>query len=415
MLLHTSKLSAYRVYLIFSGLLSLSTSTIFTVNLVYQIEIAKLNPLQLVLVGTTLEVVALLFQVPTGVLADVFSRRLAVIAGMAIFGLGFIIEGSFPRFDVIVVAQVFFGIGSTLADGAEQAWIAGEVGEDRIGHVFLRSTQVGLFGALAGAVLSVALASIRLNLPVILGGVIGLLISVFLLLYMPENHFQPVAREARSTWSSLGQTLRDGVRVVRVSTVLVTILLIGLLYGLYREGVDRLSTAHLLADFTIPSLGQFKPVVWFGIISVLSTLLTLAASEVVRRGVDTNNQRALIAIQFVVNVVGIACLLLFALAGNFALALVALLTFDAYRSVNDPLYTTWLTQNIDAKVRATVISMRGQVDAIGQTVGGPPVGYIGTVFSLRAALVVSSVILSPVLLLFAYAMRRAKKNSTRPI
>jgi MFS transporter, DHA3 family, tetracycline resistance protein len=87
-----------------------------------------------------------------------------------------------------------------------------------------------------------------------------------------------------------------------------------------------------------------------------------------------------------------------------------LLTFKVYRSVNEPLYTTWLTQNSDAKVRATVISMRGQVDAIGQIAGGPPVGYVGTMFSLRAALVTSSLMLSPVLLLFAYAARKVRKR-----
>jgi DHA3 family tetracycline resistance protein-like MFS transporter len=197
---------------------------------------------------------------------------------------------------------------------------------------------------------------------------------------------------------------------VRSSSLLVTILLIALLYGLYSEGVDRLSTPHLLADFMLPALGQFKPVVWFGIISALSTLLTMIASEVVRRRVDTNRQFTLIRIQFLVNVVGIASLLLFALAGNFFLALVALLTFKVYRSVNEPLYTTWLTCNSDAKVRATIISMRGQVDAIGQIAGGPPVGYVGTLFSLRAALVTSSLILSPVLLLFVYAARKVKKG-----
>jgi MFS transporter, DHA3 family, tetracycline resistance protein len=58
MLVHTSKLTAYIVYLIFSGVTSLSFSLIFTVNLVYQVEVARLNPLQLVLVGTMLEFVA---------------------------------------------------------------------------------------------------------------------------------------------------------------------------------------------------------------------------------------------------------------------------------------------------------------------------------------------------------------------
>ncbi len=162
MLLHKSKLSAYTVYLIFSGVTSLSGSLISTVNMVYQVETARLNPLQLVLVGTVLEFVAFVCQVPTGVLADIYSRRLAVILGTLLFGMAFVLEGSFPRFDVILVSQILFGIGATLSDGAEQAWITDEVGEMRIGHVFLRSTQVGLLAGLLGAIISVGLASIRI-------------------------------------------------------------------------------------------------------------------------------------------------------------------------------------------------------------------------------------------------------------
>lgn len=404
-----SKFSAYSVYLTFSGLSSLASGMIVTVNMVYQVEAARLNPLQLVLVGTTLEVVAFLFQVPTGILADVYSRRLAVIVGIVLVGLAFILEGSFPRFDVILAVQVLFGIGAVMMDGAEQAWITGEIGDGRAGHVFLRSTQAGLLGGLVGAVISVSLASFRLNLPIVLGGVLSLLIGVYLALCMPEHHFRPASQDERPSWKDFSSTFKNGVRVVRTSSVLMAILLVALFFGLYSEGVDRLSTAHLLADFHIPALWNFQPVVWFGVISVATTLLTLASSEVVRRCVDTTHQRALIRAMCIANVAGIVGLLMFALAGNFFLALAALLFFNVYRSVNNPLFNTWLALNTDPTVRATVFSMSGQVDAIGQIAGGPPVGYIGSLFSLRAALVASSIILSPVLLLFAFAWRKGKQ------
>ena len=129
MLQNKRRLDATLVYLIFSGVGALSFASITTVNLVYQVEVAKLSPLQLVLVGTALEVVCFLCQVPTGVLADVYSRRLSVIVGIFILGVGFILEGSIPLFATIVVGQALFGIGATFMDGAEQAWITDEVGE----------------------------------------------------------------------------------------------------------------------------------------------------------------------------------------------------------------------------------------------------------------------------------------------
>ncbi len=410
MLVHRSRLTAYTVYLIYSGLSLLSSSTIFVINLIYQIEVAHLNPLQLVLVGTALELVAFIAQVPTGIFADVYSRRLSVIIGTFLFGMAFILEGSFPHFAVILAAQILFGVGASLTDGAEQAWIAGEVGDERVGQTFLRATQVGLVLSLLGAVLGVSLGSIRLSLPVITGGAISIVAAVFMLMFMPETNFHPATREERQSWRAMGNTIRDGVRVVRGRSILIIILLIGLFFGLYSEGFDRLWRAHMLANFTLPVLWQFKPVVWFGIISVVGTLLTLVASEVVRRRVDTNNQPRVMRLLLIINAVAVVGLLVFALAGNFYLALAALLTFNVVRSVTGPVYMAWLTQNIDAKVRATVISMSGLVDAFGQIAGGPPVGYIGSVFSIRAALVVSNIILSPVVLLFACSSRKIKRQ-----
>ncbi len=402
--------SASTVYLIYSGASSFFFALIVTVNLVYQLEIAKLNPLQLVLVGTALETVCFLCQVPTGVLADVYSRRLAIIFGTLITGIGFVVEGSIPLFATIVLGQALFGIGSSLADGAEQAWIADEVGEERVGRIFLLSSQIGLLGGLVGALVSVGLASIRLNLPVILGGICTVILAVFLVFFMPENGFQPTPRSERQSWQQMGTTFRNGMRAVRGRPVLITILLIALFYGLYSEGFDRLSAAHFLTNFTFPVLWSFKPVVWFGLFSVVGTLLSLVATEIVRRYINLNNQRMVMRVLFGINALGVVSILVFALAGNFFLAVAAYLSFGVFRRVNEPIFTTWLTQNIDAKVRATVISMRGQVDAFGQILGGPPVGAIGNIFSLRAALVSVSIILSPVLLLLAYAFRKAKPH-----
>jgi hypothetical protein len=52
-----------------------------------------------------------------------------------------------------------------------------------------------------------------------------------------------------------------------------------------------------------------------------------------------------------------------------------------------------------------VLSMSGQLDSLGQVVGGPVVGAIATM-SLRAALVVTGVSLAPALALYVRAARQ---------
>ena len=49
----------------------------------------KLDAFQLVLVGTVQETSCFLFEMPTGVVADLYSRRRSVLIGMFLYGLGF--------------------------------------------------------------------------------------------------------------------------------------------------------------------------------------------------------------------------------------------------------------------------------------------------------------------------------------
>ena len=410
MLANTRRLSAYSVYLTLSFAYGLAVTTIFTVNLLYQFEVAHLNPLQMVLVGTVLEAVCFLCQVPTGVLADLYSRRLSIIVGIVLIGICFVIEGLLPHFWAIAAAMVFYGVGATFMSGAEEAWVADELGEERAGRAFLRGAQISQVGNILGAFLSVALASVRLNLPVVVGGILVILLGIFLIFVMPEHNFRPASKEERQSWRGFANTFQSGLRAAWTSPMLLLILGIGLFYGLSSEGFDRLTLPHLQSDFHIPALGPFPPVVWFGLISVVGDLLLIGATELVSRRLDTNNQRKLIRVLVALNVLGMLGLLVLAFTGNFFIAIAAVWCVGIFRGVKGPIINTWLTQNSEARVRATLISLDGQMDALGQIGGGPPVGYLGTVFSLRVALAAVSVILAPVLLLYAAALRRMRSE-----
>ncbi len=78
------------VYLLFSGATALFSTLVFTLNLVYQATVVGLSPFQLVLVGTVLEATCFLFEVPTGIVADLYSRRLSIIIGFVLIGTGFL-------------------------------------------------------------------------------------------------------------------------------------------------------------------------------------------------------------------------------------------------------------------------------------------------------------------------------------
>jgi MFS transporter, DHA3 family, tetracycline resistance protein len=64
------RLPATTVYYVGELWLSLAFAVAFTVSAVYFVQEVGMNPLELVLVGTAMEVTIFVFEVPTGVVAD---------------------------------------------------------------------------------------------------------------------------------------------------------------------------------------------------------------------------------------------------------------------------------------------------------------------------------------------------------
>ncbi len=397
------RLDPTRIFLILRGGSAFFHTLIFTVNLVYQAETVGLSPLQLS---------AFLFEAPTGILADVYSRRLSVIIGVALMGIGFVIEGSFPFFAAVLLNQVLWGLGYTFTSGATEAWLADEIGEEAAGPVFLRGSQIGQIASLLAIPLSVALATVAIQLPIVLGGLLFLGLALFLWLAMPETGFTPTPDDERTSWRQMVETAQAGVQMVRSRPLLRVILSVSLVVGLYSEGYDRLWTPHLLDNFTFPILFGLQPIVWFGVIRAGSSLFSIAATEIARRKRITESGGRLVGLMLLLDGAMVLALLALAWAGNFWVALIALWVFSTARSSLEPLDSAWIVRHTAGSARATAISFSSQLNAIGQVVGGPAVGWIGTVLSLPAALTASALLMSPILPLLARGRRMEKKQES---
>ena len=184
--------------------------------------------------------------------------------------------------------------------------------------------------------------------------------------------------------------------------VVKSLIIVSLVVGLASEAFDRLNTASIIDRFTFPTVfGYTGPVVWFGVAGVIGTLLGLAATH----ALDRLNPAALAsgiparllaggAVLQVLAVIG------FALSGNLWVAFAMLWLRSVVGSVMGPVEAAWLNRNLDSSSRATVISMTGQANAIGQVAGGPILGWVGSAISIRAALLASAVVLSPTIALY---------------
>jgi DHA3 family tetracycline resistance protein-like MFS transporter len=397
------KVDATKVYLFIEFTASAFFSMMFVSMSLYEATVAGLLPYQLILVGTTLEISAFLFEIPTGVVADVYSRRLSIIIGYLFMGLGFLIEGLFPFFMPILIAQVVWGLGYTFTSGATQAWISDEVGEEKANKLFMRATQVGLVASLLGMGLAMWVGANNIALPIQLGAVGVILIGLVLIFIMPETGFHPTPKEDRNNWQHMWHTFNQGLNAVKARPRLISILGVGLFYGLYSEGFDRLWVKHLLDTFEIPVIFGNNQIAFFAVLRIAASILTIFAIRFVEKRVDSGNAHAIGRAMLIVTGAIAVAMIGFAVSPLLPLALILYLVIDVLRDVRGPLNSAWVNQKLDSNVRATVHSMTGQVDAFGQIAGGPSVAVVARFSSVITAIATSGFLLLPAMFLVGRA------------
>ncbi len=403
------RLPATTVYYGMELLLSMPT---FVVVAVYLVNDLQLSALQLVLMGTAMEATVFLCEVPTGVVADTYGRRLSLIIGFLGTGTAWLLVGVVSSAWLIVGLWAFWGLAYTFTSGAYQAWITDEVGVDKVGPVFLRGARFSYVGAIFGLVALVALSTQSLRAAVIAGGAIEIVTAVGLIFLMPETGFRrrPVA-ERKGPLTELRTTARTAARFVRAAPLLLLIIGIAVFEGASSEAFDRLKEAHLIRNVGFPSIGHFDQVVWLGALSAVAMLFGFFVVGALQKGFEHAGTQRLAKLLFAFTALLAGSQLLFALTGSPVLAIGAVLAVLIARQVMWPLWMTWVNQQVtDSSVRATVLSMTGQGDAIGQAAVGPVLGVIASAYGISSGLAVGALLLLPALGLYARALRHGGRE-----
>jgi MFS transporter, DHA3 family, tetracycline resistance protein len=434
MRLGSHPIRAYPLYLILqcgtSFLLGISYATIT----VYWVVSGRLNPLELLLLGTALELSYFVLQLPTGVLADLVSRRLCTLAGLFIVGLALIIESLSPAFINLIAGQVVVGLGAALNNGAQEAWVAdelgGELGDDRMTGVYLRATQYGLIATVAGSLLAGVIALAGLNLPLLIGGSLICLFTVGTAVVMPEHNFQPALpvqpalpgagqpgfrRRFTLVTASARTMLAEQTRATHRAVIAVPglVLLFGmtLFAGMWSESFDRLWGAFLLRDIRFPQLGGLHPAMWFSLFACAAAVLGLGATELAKRRTERLGPDSVAGGLLTLTLAIGAAVVVMATAHAFAVVVAGYVAVSVLRPVLDPLLSGWMVTRIEPSVRATALSAKEMFDSAGQIAGGPVIGAIGTLTSIRIALLAGAAALAPAAACVAAASRRIRPRT----
>ena len=170
--------------MVLSGMYTLAASMIWSVNTLFLID-AGLPLAQVFLVNALFSVGLVVFEIPTGVVADTLGRRVSYLASVAVLalttGLYLIAAQAGAGFLVFGAVSVLMGLGFTFYSGALEAWLVDglkSMGDDhRLDSVFARGQQVTGAAMFIGTIVGGFLGQVDLAVPFVVR--CGLLVIVF--------------------------------------------------------------------------------------------------------------------------------------------------------------------------------------------------------------------------------------------
>jgi len=380
---------------------------------IYIVVEVGLTPLQLLLLGTTLEVTVLVAEVPTGVVADSSSRKWSMVLSMVIMAAAFTVAASAGSFEALVISNVLWGIGYTFTSGADVAWITDELMHrgDTGSTVDQALTAKARWQQRGGAVGLVAFGLLAwwttLATAMVSAAALLVIQALWITMVFAEDRFERHRqRGPRAALAQSRRILKAGTSLIRADRVIVNMLAVTVLFNLGAEAMDRLTEIRLI-ELGLP--GDASPILFFtglGIIGLLAGAALLRAVEPRIEGEDGPR-----TVYGAMSLVAAAGAMVVAVAPTAMIgALGVFLARGLAWSVLPVVSSVWINRSTGSETRATVQSFLGQATSAGQILSGLMLGAIAVALGLAAAIGLSS-------LLFAVSgllILRTGKRGERP-
>lgn len=375
-----------RAYLAVSALFTLSASVIWGVNTLFLLD-AGLDIFQVFIANAAFTAGMVLFEIPTGVVADTAGRRISFLLSTLILMTGTLayvgIAAAGGGLALFVIASLVLGLGFSFYSGAVEAWVVdalratGYAGE--LDRVFARGSMVSGAAMLAGSIGGGLLGSVNLAWPFIVRAMLLAAVFVVGLRAMHDVGFTPRALTVRETPGEMKKVL-DASVTFGVKSPPVRLLMIVALF----QGAFLMWAFYAWQPYFLELLG--RDAVWVaGVVSALIALSTIAGNALVEllTGVCRRRTTLLLASSIVLALAATGV----GLVGSFWPAVALLLVAIGATGVGAPVQQAYLHAVIPSTERATVVSFASLVSSAGGIGGQLGLGYLSRAQSVATAYV----------------------------
>jgi MFS family permease len=360
----TQAATVARTYFAIVGLYTLSASLIWGVNTLFLLD-AGLDLFEAFVANAAFTAGMVLFEIPTGVVADTSGRRLSFLLGaltilagtLAYVFLGAMRSGLLP----FVVASIVLGLGFSFYSGAVEAWLVDALKatgfEGQLDRVFARGAMVSGAAMLVGTVGGGLLGTFDLEWPYLMRALLLAIVFGVAIRFMRDLGFRPRAAGLTAIPAEAARVLQDSLtygwnrRPVRLLMVMSFLQGGFLMWGFYAW-----------QPYFLDLLG--RDAAWVaGIVAALIALSTIAGNSVVEFVTRFCGKRTTLLLWsagvMAAGFVGVG------VVSSFWPAVLLLLVAIGSEGVGIPVKQAYLHEVIPSEQRATVISFDSLIGSAG--------------------------------------------------
>jgi MFS family permease len=401
--------SVERTYLVLTLLTTLASSFIWGINTIFLLD-AGLNNAEAFAANAFFTLGQVIFEVPTGVIADTRGRQFSYVLGAATLLLSTLLYLVMWQVHAPLlgwaIASILLGLGFTFFSGATEAWLVDALAATEytgnLEHIFGRAQTVGgiamLIGTVSGGVIAQAT---NLGVPYLIRAAMLGVTMVVAIRYMRDLGFKP-QRDVSPT-----KAIRNVIR--------------GSIDGGFRNPPVR--WLMLAAPFTAGAgifvfyaaqpylLELYGDKTAYGIAGLAAAIV---AGVQIIGGLTVSRVRRLFGRRTSALLIGgalnIALLVLLWLTHDFVIALLLLVVWSFVFAVESPLRQAFINGLIPSEQRATVLSFDSLMASAGGVVTQPALGRVADLNGYGPAYLVSAVI-SALAMPFIVLARREHASS----
>jgi len=366
-------------------------------SIVYFINIG-LTLTQIGFLIATMPLASLIFEIPTGAIADLYGRKFSVLLGY--FLQGVVLLTIFFTKNYYFLLTIFFlsGITTTLPSGSKEAWIFDLIKKKnkKYANKYFSKIQIFQFSGLALSGILGALFVKQFGISIMWPlSALGCFIGFFILMFSEE-----IYTKKKSESKSLIKLWKQSKTSISYSfkhPVLFYLLLSGFFMIISVVFSENLAFIPFLKDLGFPeyAFGYFSTA-----ISLLLVMAPLFAKKLIGKRTELN-------FLIFATAIGSIIISLVYFVSNYFLALVIILTSTFFYGLKYPIERPYFHKFIPSKMRATIGSFESMLLSLAGLISLPLGGYLVDLIGARGVILISAVLGIPSII--AYLLIKEEK------